>query len=103
MTTDQQVRSSHIDFINEILRRTDARDSMNDYWPNRIWIDTDTGTYGSCEGLVILDTTDWSSEDDDAWEDMTDSERNDYGKLVREHKAMTTPGYVLPTPSEVAE
>jgi len=79
MVTEQILRLSHMQFINEILRQTDTRDSMNDYYPNRIWVDTDTGTYGSCEGLVVLDTTEWSSDDDDAWECMTDSERNEYG------------------------
>jgi hypothetical protein len=28
---------------------------------------------------VLIDTTEWSAEDNDAWECMTDSERNGYG------------------------
>jgi hypothetical protein len=100
---DQIMRQSHITFINEIMRQTNTRDSMNDYYPNRLWLDTDTGTYGDAATLVVIDTTEWSQVDCDSWECMTDSERNRYGELVRENRAMTTPNYVLPTPSEIAE
>ena len=44
-----------------------------------IWLDTDTGTYGGTAGLLIIRTTEWSNDDHDAFECMTDSERNEYG------------------------
>jgi len=50
---------------------------------------------------VLINTTEWSQDDCDAWECMTDSERNLYGILVSE-KYGTNPGK-LPTPSEVAQ
>jgi hypothetical protein len=78
-------------------------DPMNDYYPGTLWLDTDTGTFGDARTLVLIDTTEWSAEDNDAWECMTDSERSRYGELVKENKAMTIPNYVLPTPSQIAE
>ena len=54
-------------------------DSMNDYYPGTLWVDTDTGTFGDAKTLVLISTTGWSQEDCDAWECMTDSERNEYG------------------------
>ena len=80
---DQIMRKSHITFINEIMRQTKTRDSMNDYYPNRLWLDTDTGTFGDAATLVVIDTTDWTQEDCDTWENMTDSERNDYGNAIK--------------------
>ena len=80
---DQIMRKSHITFINEIMRQTKTHDSMNDYYPNRLWLDTDTGTFGDAATLVVIDTTDWTQDDCDAWETMTDSERNSYGKGYR--------------------
>lgn len=80
---EQIMRKSHLSFINEIMRQTNTRDSMNEYYPNRLWLDTDTGTYGDPSGLVIIDTTDWTQEDCDTWENMTDSERNDYGNAIK--------------------
>ena len=80
---DQIMRKSHITFINEIMRQTNTRDSMNDYYPNRLWLDTDTGTYGDGATLVVIDTTEWSQQDCDTWETMTDSERNDYGIAIK--------------------
>ena len=78
-------------------------DPMNDYYPGTLWLDTDTGTFGDARTLVLIDTTEWSEEDNSAWECMTDAERGSYGELVKENKAMTIPNYVLPTPSQIAE
>jgi len=72
---------------------------MNDYYPGTLWIDTDTGTYGDARTLVLIDTTEWSQEDCDAWESMADDVRNLYG-IVMSEKYGTSPGK-LPTPSEV--
>jgi hypothetical protein len=82
---DQIMRQSHVTFINEIMRQTNTRDAMNDYYPNRLWLDTNTGTYGDAATLVVIDTTEWSQEDCDSWECMTDSERNRYGFEYRHH------------------
>lgn len=65
-------------FTDQIFGQNRHTDSMNDYYPNRLWLDTDTGTYGDAVTLVVIDTTDWTQEDCDAWETMTDSERNEY-------------------------
>ena len=93
---DEVMRMSHMHFINEIMRQTNTRDSMNDYYPNRLWLDTDTGTYGDPSGLVIIDTTDWTQEDCDIWENMTDSERNDYGMCIK-HYDGRNPNQTFPT------
>ena len=94
---DQIMRKSHITFINEIMRQTKTRDSMNDYYPNRLWLDTDTGTYGDANTLVVIDTTDWTQEDCDTWETMTDSERNHYGcEYKRSNGTTPTPSIVHP-------
>ena len=66
-------------FANDILGQDRHTDSMNDYYPHQLWLDTDTGTFGNAATLVMIDTTDWTQEDCDTWECMTDSERNDYG------------------------
>ena len=66
-------------FANDILGQNRHTDSMNDYYPGTLWIDTDSGTYGDARTLVLISTTGWSQEDCDAWECMTDSERNEYG------------------------
>ena len=58
-------------------------DSMNDYYPGTLWVDTDTGTYGDAQTLVLISTTEWSQEDCDAWECMTNCERNHYGREYR--------------------
>lgn len=65
-------------FTNDILGQNRHTDSMNDYYPHQLWLDTDTGTFGNAATLVMIDTTDWTQEDCDAWECMTDSERNQY-------------------------
>ena len=54
-------------------------DPMNDYYPGTLWLDTDSGTFGDARTLVLINTTDWSAEDNDAWECMTDAERSRYG------------------------
>jgi len=70
--------------LNEWIRLIAKQyDSMNDYYPGTLWIDTDTGTYGDAQTLVLISTTGWSQEDCDAWECMTDSERNHYGREYR--------------------
>lgn len=76
-------------------------DPMNDYRPAVLWLDTDSGTFGDARRLVLLDTTAWSSEDSDVFDEWSDSERNLYGILVSE-KYGRNPG-PLPTPSEIAE
>ena len=55
-----------------------TRDPMNDYVPRAIWVDTFTGTYGGVDSLAIIDIAEWSEEDDEAWEGMSDRERNNY-------------------------
>jgi hypothetical protein len=68
----------YVPIINEILAGTKSRDIMSDYYPDKLWVDTDTGTYGDCSSLVVVDTVDWTSEDCEEWEDMTDRERSRY-------------------------
>ena len=86
--------------LNEWIRvLPQFHDPMNDYYPGTLWLDTDTGTFGDARSLVLIDTTEWSAEDNDAWECMTDSERSLYGILVSE-KYGRNPGK-LPTPSEI--
>jgi hypothetical protein len=88
--------------LNEWIRLIAQQyDSMNDYYPGTIWVDTDTGTYGDARTLVLISTDGWTDDDNQAWESMTDSERNLYGIMVSE-KYGTNPGK-LPTPSEVAQ
>lgn len=82
---DEVMRMSHMHFINEIMGQTNTRDSMNDYYPNRLWLDTATGTYGDGATLVVIDTTDWEQEDCDTWETMTDRERNTYGHAIKDY------------------
>ena len=53
--------------------------SMNDYYPGTLWLDTDSGTYGDARTLVLISTAEWSDDDTNAWECRTDSERNRYG------------------------
>jgi hypothetical protein len=73
MSTDAKI-------LNEWIRvLPQFHDPMNDYYPGTLWLDTDSGTFGDARTLVLINTTDWSSEDHDAWEGMTDSERGSYG------------------------
>jgi hypothetical protein len=70
--------TTYVPFINEILSGTKSRDIMSDYYPDKLWVDTDTGSYGDCSSLVVLNTSDWTEEDCDEWEMMTDCEREQY-------------------------
>jgi hypothetical protein len=88
--------------LNEWIRLVAQRyDSMNDYYPGTLWLDTDSGTFGDARTLVLLDTADWSAEDSEVFQEWSDEDRNDYGLLISE-KYGTNPGK-LPTPSEIAE
>ncbi len=93
---DEVMRMSHMHFINEIMGQTNTRDSMNDYYPNRLWLDIDTGTYGDGATLVVIDTTDWTQEDCDTWETMTDRERNTYGQAIKDYDGRH-PNQTFPT------
>jgi hypothetical protein len=59
------------------------------YYPNALWVDTESGTYGNAKNLVTLDLELWSDEDVHAWENMTDSERQDYARVVMEANEQT--------------
>ena len=59
------------------------------YYPNTLWVDTDTGVFGDARGMVTLDLEEWSNEDVYAWENMTDSERQDYARVVMEANEQT--------------
>ncbi len=73
MSTDAKI-------LNEWIRvLPQFHDPMNDYRPGTLWLDTDSGTYGDARTLVLINTTEWSAEDHDAWDCMTDSERGSYG------------------------
>jgi hypothetical protein len=65
-------------FTNDILGQNRHTDSMNDYYPHTLYLDTEQGTYGDATRIQLISTTEWSQEDCDAWECMTDSERNEY-------------------------
>jgi len=64
--------------VNEYLAAI-PQDTMNDYFPPALWIDTDTGTYGDAKRLVIIDVSQWGDDEIGVWETMTDSERSGYG------------------------
>jgi hypothetical protein len=51
---------------------------MNDYYPHTLYLDTEQNTYGDATRIALISTTDWTQEDCDAWETMTDSERIEY-------------------------
>jgi len=88
--------------LNEWIRvLPQFHDPMNDYYPGTLWLDTDSGTYGDAKTLVLLDTTAWSAEDHDTFEEWSDGERNLYGILVAEKYGRNLGP--LPTPSQVAE
>ena len=65
-------------FTNDILGQNRHTDSMNDYYPHTLYLDTEQGTYGDATRITLISTTEWSQEDCDAWETMTDSERHQY-------------------------
>jgi hypothetical protein len=62
--------------VNEYLASM-PHDTMNDYYPPALWLDTDTGTYGDAKRLVIIDVSQWGDDEIGVWETMTDSEPND--------------------------
>lgn len=68
------------------------------YYPNKLWVCTETGAYSSInphqtaftkQTLVMLDLDTWSNEDVYAWENMTDDERRDYALVVMEANEQT--------------
>jgi len=59
------------------------------YYPSALWVDIDSGTYGNAKNLVTLDLELWSDEDVHTWENMTDSERQDYARGVMEANEQT--------------
>ena len=79
--------------VNEYLAAI-PQDTMNDYYPPALWIDTDTGTYGDAKRLVISDVSGWGDDEIGVWETMTDSERQAYGLDIRYANEQTA------TPSE---
>ena len=77
--------------VNEYLAAI-PQDTMNDYYPPALWIDTDTGTYGDAKRLVIIDVSEWGDDEIGVWETMTDSERNGYGiDIVAANEQTATP------------
>jgi len=49
----------------------------------KIWVDTDTGTYGGDYSTIkFLETREWTAEDWDIWDNWADSERSDYAIAV---------------------
>ena len=80
-----------INNVNEYLAAI-PQDTMNDYYPPALWIDTDTGTYGDAKRLVIIDVSQWGDDEIGVWETMTDSERNGYGiDIVAANEQTATP------------
>ena len=75
--------------VNEYLTSM-PHDTMNDYYPPALWLDTDTGTYGDAKRLVIIDVSQWGDEIG-VWETMTDTERQGYG--IDYLKALRSYGY----------
>ena len=77
--------------VNEYLANQ-VSDTMNDYYPPTLWLDTDTGTYGDAKRLVIIDVSQWGDDEIGVWETMTDSERNGYGiDIVAANEQTATP------------
>ena len=77
--------------VNEYLAAI-PQDTMNDYFPPALWLDTDTGTYGDAKRLVIIDVSQWGDDEIGVWETMTDSERNGYGiDIVAANEQTATP------------
>ena len=77
--------------VNEYLASM-PQDTMNDYYPPALWLDTDTGTYGDAKRLVIIDVSQWGDDEIGVWETMTDSERNGYGiDIVAANEQTATP------------
>ena len=59
------------------------------YYPSALWVDIESGTYGNAKNIVTLDLELWADEDVHAWENMTDSERQDYARVVMEANEQT--------------
>jgi hypothetical protein len=59
------------------------------YYPSALWVDIESGTYGNAKNIVTLDLELWSDEDVYTWENMTDSERQDYARVVMEANEQT--------------
>ena len=81
--------------VNEYLASM-PHDTMNDYYPPALWLDTDTGTYGDAKRLVIIDVSQWGDDEIGVWETMTDSERSGYGIDIVGLRTTSPPA----TPSE---
>lgn len=86
--------TAYVPFINEILSRTNNRDVMSDYYPDKVWIDTETGTFGGCHALVVIDTSEWTDEDVDAFDDMSDTQRNRYAIQYGENQGVGPAAWV---------
>ena len=50
---------------------------------SKIWLDISNGTYGNSSDIVVIDPTNWSDEDFEDFEDMSDGNKRDYGALVQ--------------------
>ena len=61
------------------------------YYPNKLWVDTETGVFGNAKSIVILDIDTWSNEDVFCWETMTDDERQDYARVIMEAGEQSAP------------
>jgi hypothetical protein len=72
-------------FTDEIFGQNRHTDSMNDYYPHTLYLDTEQGTYGDASRIQLISTTDWTQEDCDTWETMTDSERCQYADDNGQH------------------
>ena len=72
-------------FTDQIFGQDRHTDSMNDYYPHTLYLDTEQGTYGDASRITLISTTDWTQEDCDAWETMTDSERYQYADDNGQH------------------
>ena len=83
--------TAFVPLVNEILSGTKTKDPTNDYYPDKLYVDTETGTFGGCAGLVIFDTFDWDADDIDAFEEMTDRERRHYVEHCAEVAGTLTP------------
>ena len=59
------------------------------YYPSALWVDIESGTYGNAKNIVTLDLELWADEDVHAWENKTDSERQDYARVVMEANEQT--------------
>jgi len=72
-------------FTDEIFGRNRHNDSMNDYYPHTLYLDSEQNIYGDASRIALISTTDWTQDDCDAWETMTDSERIEYANDNGQH------------------